>query len=94
MKKIFHPVFILFFYCCAVIAQQTNEGRFLNFSDIHFDPFYDTVLVEKLIHSDYQEWESIFSASGYTTLGKYGEDTDFRLFRSVFTEMNMRIPVR
>ena len=92
MKKIFHPVFILFFYCCAVIAQQTNEGRFLNFSDIHFDPFYDTVLVEKLIHSDYQEWESIFSASGYTTLGKYGEDTDFRLFRSVMTEMKMRIP--
>jgi len=92
MKKIFHPVFILFFYCCTVIAQQTNEGKFLNFSDIHFDPFYDTTLVEKLISSDYEEWETIFSGSAYTSLGMYRKDSDFNLFRSVMMEMKQRIP--
>ena len=92
MKKIFHPVFILFFYCVAAVAQQTNESRFLNFSDIHFDPFYDTTLVEKLVRLDYKEWENVFSDSDNTNFGKYGKDTDFRLFRSVMKEMKQRIP--
>ena len=92
MKKILHPVFILFICFASVFAQQTNEGRFLNFSDIHFDPFYDTTLVERLVSSDYKEWENIFSASAYTTLGMYRKDSDFNLFRSVMTEMKQRIP--
>jgi len=92
MKKIFHQVFILFFYCFAAVAQQTNESRFLNFSDIHFDPFYDTTLVEKLVRLDYKEWENVFSDSDNTNFGKYGKDTDFRLFRSVMKEMKQRIP--
>ena len=73
-------------------AQLNPENKFLNFSDLHFDPFYDTTLVETLVQSDISEWENIFLNSDKAPLNSYGTDTDFSLFKSSMEEMSTRIP--
>lgn len=90
MKKIniAFILLIIFFTNEDIFAQN----RFLNFSDVHFDPFYDSTLVKKLIKADYKKWEKIFLTSKNDKLSSYGDDSNYPLFKSALKDMKSRIP--
>ncbi|HMS34651.1 MAG TPA: metallophosphoesterase [Ignavibacteria bacterium] len=92
MKKIFHPLLLILLFFISSFAQEIRENKFLTFSDIHFDPYYDTTLVSELIKKDFNEWEKVFSGSQIQKINGYGKDSNFPLFRSAMTEMKQRIP--
>lgn len=83
-------IVILFF--TGVCSAQQSEGKFLNFSDLHFDPFYDSTIVTELINSDFTEWENIFLNSKVQKINIYKSDSNFPLFKSSMEEMSSRIP--
>ncbi|MEZ4688652.1 MAG: metallophosphoesterase [Ignavibacteria bacterium] len=93
MKKAVYLVIILALTCSGISnAQIKTDKKFLNFSDLHFDPFYDSTIVDDLINSDYTEWESIFLNSKDQKINLYRSDSNFPLFKSSMEEMSSRIP--
>jgi sphingomyelin phosphodiesterase acid-like 3 len=66
----------------AAARGDAGGGTFVALSDIHFDPFYDPVLVPALLRSDTSQWERIFQGSTVKGLGAYGQDTSFPLLAS------------
>ena len=67
----------------AVAAEIQNTGKVLLLTDIHFNPFADSTLIDKLIAAEYNQWEKIFLTSNSKSYGTYGQETDFTLFNSV-----------
>lgn len=72
---------------------ETNRN-FLSLSDIHFNPYYDTTLLQQLIVKPASEWESIFETSKVKGFGYYGWqtdwtkiDTNWNLFKSSLDEV-------
>ena len=63
MRKIFLGVIFFWLFANAGAFQILGEGKFLNFSDVHFNPFYDTMLVSELVKAEYTEWENISRSS-------------------------------
>lgn len=68
------------------------QNKFLNFSDVHFDPFYDSTLVNNLDVNDYDDWEKILQTSKMKKFSPYGKDCNYFLFRSSLAQMKSRIP--
>jgi len=60
----------------------SNDFPVLTFSDLHFNPLYDTdpALILKLVAADVSQWTSIFETSMITTLSVAGQDTNYPLF--------------
>lgn len=56
-----------------------GTGQVLMVSDIHFDPFYDSSLVPRLIASPASQWNAIFASSQDKRLSSYGQETNFNL---------------
>ena len=58
-----------------------NVFPVLAFSDLHFNPLYDTdpVLINKLVAADPSQWASIFATSKITTLSPFASDTNYPL---------------
>ena len=84
--------------CCACQPSASNEtgnptdqpepeGRFLNFSDIHFNPYFDTTLIDTLRNADYLEWEAIFESSTQQRVSSYHHDCNYPLLKSVLEKM-------
>jgi len=92
MKKLFLNGVIFWFVANAGAFQILDEGKFLNFSDVHFDPFYDSTLVNELVLADYTAWENIFLTSKIKTFSSYGSDCNYLLFESALKEMSSKIP--
>jgi hypothetical protein len=83
-------VFCLF--AGTALAQPAQAPQFLSLSDIHFDPYYDTTLIPKLIASDASQWRAIFESSSITAPSSYGHDSNYPLFRSALADAKARIP--
>jgi hypothetical protein len=95
--------FFLFFFFIASFAVLINgcgpaansvtsspkplTGRFFTLSDVHFNPYYDTLLVEKLVQADVTKWDSIFKTSSIQNYGVYGQDSNFPLMTNAFAAM-------
>ena len=90
MKQIL-LILILCFNSNSFSLSTDNEGRFLNFSDIHFDPYYDSTLFNQLVESDFTEWENIFENSSVKTVSSYGRDCNYHLLKSSLEEMKLKI---
>ena len=58
-----------------------NDFPVLAFSDLHFNPLYDTdpKFIEKLVAADPSQWASIFETSTITTPSPAGTDTNYPL---------------
>ena len=65
------------------VILSKHKSWFGAFSDIHFDPFYDPSLVDKLAAAEPARWDSIFSTSSITSPSPAGSDTNFPLFKSL-----------
>ena len=71
------------------------SGRFLNISDIHFNPFYDPSIVPALNASDVDKWRGIFEGSSDTLLSSYSNgrhDADYPLLISSLQAMKAASP--
>jgi predicted MPP superfamily phosphohydrolase len=67
-----------------------STGNIAQVSDVHFNPFYDETLFEKLKTSPAGQWESIFSSSKIKDVGTYGDfnyETDYPLLLSTFKHL-------
>jgi sphingomyelin phosphodiesterase acid-like 3 len=58
----------------------------LSISDLHFNPFYDPALVDKLITADYKSWQQVFASSA-NKMSDTGQDSNFRLLYSALSAM-------
>ena len=56
-----------------------NNFNVVVFSDVHFDPFYDTTLYTQLAANDADQWETIFQSSLTTAPSAWGYDTNYPL---------------
>jgi sphingomyelin phosphodiesterase acid-like 3 len=86
------PFVLLVAFCLSGAAVAQAQPQFLSLSDIHFDPYYDTTLLPKLIASDASQWRSIFESSSITAPNSYGHDSNYPLFRSALADAKTRIP--
>ena len=65
--------------CGGGNANRTAPNTFpvAVFSDVHFNPYYDTTLFNKLVLADYSQWASVFNSSTITGLSTWGDDTNY-----------------
>jgi len=66
--------------------------RWLLVSDVHFNPFADATLVDKLAAAPPAGWEAIFTSSAQRTPSGYGTDTNDALLDSALTSMRLNDP--
>lgn len=94
IKKAKHSLFRSFVLIALLItifhsyAFAEEVGNIISLTDIHFNPFYDEILVGKLIESDYTEWDQIFSTSQIKDVNPYNEETNFILFKSALEKIH------
>ncbi len=90
---------LLFLTGCPAPKEAPKEeapataAKMLSISDIHFDPFYDTTLLQQLIATEVGGWQATFESSSiktYSPLGK--EDANYPLFRSAIENMKKSLP--
>jgi sphingomyelin phosphodiesterase acid-like 3 len=61
-------------------TNSTNTSfRVVVFTDVHFDPLYDTSLFWQLNASDPSQWAAIFQTSKVTAPSAWGDDTNYPL---------------
>ena len=66
---------------CATSSKTTiNNFHVVVFSDVHFNPFYDTTIFDSLVAADASQWESIFASSSISEPSIWGEDSNYPLF--------------
>lgn len=58
-------------------------STFVAISDVHFNPFDDTTLFNRLVAAQAEDWASIFQSSNKKTLPDYGEESNFTLLTTV-----------
>jgi sphingomyelin phosphodiesterase acid-like 3 len=73
----------------SVSAQQPPEHWFL-VSDIHFNPFTDRKLVERLAEAPADRWRAIFQSASPMPFASYGSDTNYSLLESTLDAMHAR----
>jgi hypothetical protein len=76
----------------ATPAPGPPTQRWLLVSDVHFDPFADPTLVDRLAAAPVAGWETIFAGSAGRTIDGYGTDTDDALLDSALTAMRVGDP--
>jgi len=92
MKKLLTAFLFLSLLLSRTDLSGANENKFLFFSDVHFDPLYDTTLVHELVIEDFENWEKVFLTSKIKLISSYGSDSNFPLLVSSLEDMKMRIP--
>lgn len=82
--------FLLLTGLTIFFSDSIADEKVLCISDIHFDPFYDTTLVERLINADHSSWADIFDSSKDKSLGRYGEDANYFLLKSALSDLSKK----
>ena len=77
----------------ALAADQPAQTRVLVVSDIHFDPFADPHLAERLAVEPVNRWRDIFAAGSEQAFSGYGSDTNDALLESALDAMHDAVGV-
>jgi hypothetical protein len=72
-------------------APGPGEGLFLIVTDIHFDPFADPALLDRLIAAEADAWPGIL-ASGQQAFAQYGSDANYPLLTSALATASTLLP--
>ncbi|MDQ2712116.1 MAG: metallophosphoesterase [Acidobacteriota bacterium] len=80
------------FFPHASAAMRSGRSQFLWLSDIHFNPFYDPTLVDKLAAAPPSDWTAILNSSSSTKLPSFGQDANWPLLSSAFLAIKRTIP--
>jgi sphingomyelin phosphodiesterase acid-like 3 len=68
-----------------------GQGQFLILTDIHFDPFADPALVDRLVAAEVDAWPGIF-AGGQQAFAQYGSDANYPLMMSALDAAKELLP--
>ncbi len=71
---------------------QTDSGQFLLISDIHFDPFFDGALFQRLVAEPAEGWGAILHGAGPAGINPRGTDSNDALLQSSFDDALGRCP--
>jgi hypothetical protein len=88
-------LFSLIIFAAPILAfadGPTGRGTFLSVADLHFDPFADPSLVNRLVSADYREWQKILEKSNVTRIGRYGKDVPYQLVMSALDALHQVSP--
>ena len=61
-------------------GNSIGTSQAIVFSDVHFNPFYDTTIFQSLVAADASQWGSIFASSGVSEPSSWGKDSNYPLF--------------
>ena len=61
-------------------CNSAGTSQAIVFSDVHFNPFYDTTIFPSLVAADASQWASIFASSSISEPSIWGEDSNYPLF--------------
>ncbi|MHB8146117.1 MAG: metallophosphoesterase [Vulcanimicrobiaceae bacterium] len=75
----------------AAGAPPPPTAHMIFLSDIHFNPFADRAIVDRLAASPVGRWRSIFTAANMQRFSGYGSDTDFPLLESALDAMKTEV---
>lgn len=73
-------------------APPAAAGEFLLISDVHFDPFFDGALFDRLDAQPVEKWADILEQSKPAGFNPRGTDSNFALLRSSLEEAGRRNP--
>ncbi len=71
-------------------SSYCSEG--VHLSDIHFDPYYDSVKVQNILHSEPENWANIFESSAIKDIGNYGSETNYNLLKDLISGIGKNSP--
>ena len=74
-----------------VLTGPAHADRFIAFSDLHFDPTADPLLVEQLLATDVSGWAELLE-SVPADYGAFGRDATWPLVRSALDQMRLIEP--
>lgn len=69
-----------------------GKNAFLVFTDLHFNPFDDPALVDRLAAAEPAGWQAILESSTVTRFSPYGQDANYRLIASALASMRTTVP--
>lgn len=72
-------------------AQAAAPQHWLVVSDVHFDPFADSRIVERLVTAPAERWRAVFASAGPAPFSNYGSDTNYALLESALEGMKNEI---
>lgn len=64
---------------CSGETHSNKNFPVVVFSDVHFNPFYDSSLFQQLVARDSSEWATVFLSSDKTTPSAWGSNTNYPL---------------
>jgi len=67
---------------------KSSYPIFLSITDLHFDPCYDPEIIDTLLETNPEQWESVFKCSSITQMPVHGQDTNYPLIASLFEELS------
>lgn len=82
---------------CLLLVAATQQPvraatqQWLVISDVHFDPFADAKLAQRLADAPLSRWRAILSDGGAQPFSNYGSDTNFPLLESTLDEMRNQV---
>src|SRR4051812_18374465 len=76
----------------APALAQPVPGQFLLISDLHFDPFYDGALFERLNTRPVEDWAAILEESQPAGFNPKGTDSNYALLKSSLDDARARNP--
>lgn len=89
----------LFFIAAHGAENASSLGQIMAIADIHFNPFADCTLTTKpcpealeLNKAKASEWPSILSKYNSQNLPSYGEETNYKLFTSLLSQIKQQHP--
>ena len=97
MRKLLLILSVTFLSCSSGQALRKPDSvapsTILLVSDIHLDPFYDPVLVQRLKDAkNGSEWSAIFERSSVTGPSRPGNDPNYPLFKASLAAMKAAVP--
>jgi sphingomyelin phosphodiesterase acid-like 3 len=100
-KKLATPMMLLAVFLTTALVSRATEtktarrqaatGVVVSISDVHFNPFFDPSLLNKLIASDYTKWQGIFAHSTVKGYGSHKADTNYVLLNSTLENIYQQV---
>ncbi len=75
---------------CGGCGSSGTSPQAIIFSDVHFDPFYDTSLFQALNAADHTKWADIFATSTVATPSLWGSDSNYPLLLLALSSVKER----
>ncbi len=83
----------LFFLMLGIIFMTTscdNNRTVLSVTDIHFNPFHDSLVVAELVQTPYTQWDSVFAQINEDKIAIYNQETTPMLFSLLLKSMKQQ----